>query len=75
MYDGDAPLAERRAQALAVDHAQLAELLGDAELRELLDPDVLDTLERQIQSIDEDRRARSVDGVARHVAARRRPHA
>jgi ATP-dependent helicase Lhr and Lhr-like helicase len=63
LYDGDAPLAERRAQALAVDHAQLRELLGDAELRELLDPDVLDTLERQLQSLDEDRRARSVDGV------------
>ena len=37
LYDGDAPLAERRAQALAVDQAQLRELLGDAELRELLD--------------------------------------
>ena len=37
LYDGDAPLAERRAQALSVDHAQLRELLGDAELRELLD--------------------------------------
>ena len=37
LYDGDAPLAERRAQALAVDQAQLRELLGEAELRELLD--------------------------------------
>jgi len=63
LYDGDAPLAERRAQALAVDHAQLRDLLGDAELRELLDPDVLETLERQLQSLDEDRRARSVDGL------------
>ena len=42
IYDGDAPLAERRAQALSVDQAQLRELLGDAELRELLDPDALD---------------------------------
>ena len=41
IYDGDAPLAERRAQALSVDQAQLRELLGDAELRELLDPDAL----------------------------------
>ena len=41
IYDGDAPLAERRAQALAVDQAQLRELLGDAELRELLDADAL----------------------------------
>ena len=40
LYDGDAPLAERRAQALAVDQSQLRELLGDAELRELLDADV-----------------------------------
>ena len=37
IYDGDAPLAERRAQALSVDQAQLRELLGDAELRDLLD--------------------------------------
>ncbi len=42
LYDGDAPLAERRAQALAVDQAQLRELLGDAELRELLDADAID---------------------------------
>ena len=40
LYDGDAPLAERRAQALSVDQAQLRELLGDAELRELLDATV-----------------------------------
>jgi ATP-dependent Lhr-like helicase len=63
LYDGDAPLAERRAQALSVDHAQLQDLLGDAELRELLDPDVLDGLERQLQSLDEGYRARSADGV------------
>ncbi len=63
LYDGDAPLAERRAQALAVDHAQLRELLGDAELRELLDPDVIDTLERQLQGLEEGYRARTVDGV------------
>ena len=41
IYDGDAPLAERRAQALAIDQAQLRELLGEPELRELLDPDAL----------------------------------
>src|SRR4029078_13488911 len=38
-------------------------LVGAAELRELLDPDVLETLERQLQSLDEDRRARSGDGL------------
>ena len=41
IYDGDAPLAERRAQALAIDQNQLRELLGEAELRELLDEEAL----------------------------------
>ena len=41
MYEGDAPLAERRAQALALDSSLLAELLGQADLRELLDPAVV----------------------------------
>jgi ATP-dependent Lhr-like helicase len=63
IYDGDAPLAERRAQALAIDQTQLRELLGDAELRELLDADSLDDIERQLQNLDSDHRARSVDGV------------
>ena len=52
LYDGDAPLAERRAQALAVDQAQLRELLGDAELRELLDAESMDAIERQLQRLD-----------------------
>ena len=52
IYDGDAPLAERRAQALSVDQAQLRELLGDAELRELLDPDAHRRVERQLQHLD-----------------------
>ncbi len=38
IYDGDAPLAERRAQALSIDQSQLEEMLGDSDLRELLDP-------------------------------------
>jgi ATP-dependent Lhr-like helicase len=63
IYDGDAPLAERRAQALSIDQAQLRELLGEAELRELLDADALADVERQLQQIDERYRARSVDGV------------
>jgi ATP-dependent Lhr-like helicase len=63
IYEGDAPLAERRAQALAIDQAQLRELLGDAELRELLDPAVLAQLERELQRLDERFRARSADGV------------
>jgi ATP-dependent helicase Lhr and Lhr-like helicase len=63
IYDGDAPLAERRAQALSVDQSQLRELLGDAELRELLDPDALDTVERQLQYLDEGRRVKTMDGI------------
>src|SRR5262249_37938700 len=49
MYEGDAPLAERRALALSVDQAQLRELLGESELRELLDPDAIAMLELQLQ--------------------------
>ena len=63
IYDGDAPLAERRAQALSVDQAQLRELLGDAELRELLDPDALDLVERQLQHLDPSYRVQSADGL------------
>lgn len=61
LYEGDAPLQERRAQALVVDPRQLRELLGEAELRELLDPAALDTLERALQALDEEHRARSAD--------------
>jgi ATP-dependent Lhr-like helicase len=63
LYDGDAPLAERRAQALSVDHAQLRELLGEAELRDLLDVEVMAALERQLQHVDERYHARHADGV------------
>ncbi len=45
VYEGDSPIAERRAAALALDPGLLAELLGRAELRELLDPDVLAEIE------------------------------
>jgi ATP-dependent Lhr-like helicase len=61
LYDGDAPLAERRAQALAVDQAQLRELLGEAELRELLDRGALAETELALQCLDETRRATSPD--------------
>ena len=63
IYDGDAPLAERRAQALAVDQSQLRELLGDAELRELLDAESMDAIERQLQRLDPQYRVKSADGV------------
>ena len=52
LYEGDAPLAERRAQALAVDQAQLRELLGEAELRELIDRRALGELELTLQCLD-----------------------
>ncbi len=64
MYEGDAPLAERRAQALALDTALLAELLGQDGLRELLDPSVVDQTERDLQHLSESRRCRDLEGVA-----------
>ena len=63
IYDGDAPLAERRAQALSVDQTQLRELLGDAELRDLLDAGALEEVELQLQHLDDRYKARSPDGV------------
>jgi ATP-dependent Lhr-like helicase len=63
IYDGDAPLAERRAQALAIDQAQLRELLGEPELRELLDADALQQLELELQHLDERHKAKSVDAI------------
>lgn len=64
MYEGDSPLAERRAQALALDSALLAELLGQADLRELLDLDAVAETERELQRLAADRRARDLEGVA-----------
>jgi ATP-dependent helicase Lhr and Lhr-like helicase len=61
MYEGDAPLAERRAAALALDRDLLRELLGAEELRDLIDADVLADLELELQRLVENRRARSVD--------------
>ncbi|WP_371655065.1 MULTISPECIES: ATP-dependent helicase [unclassified Streptomyces] len=64
LYEGDSPLAERRAAALSLDSRLLAELLGQAELRELLDADVLTELEQELQWLTEDRRIKDVEGVA-----------
>ncbi len=63
IYEGDAPLAERRAQALSIDQSQLEELLGDTDLRELLDPAALDEVEAKIQSLDPEYRAAHADGI------------
>ncbi|MGW2393198.1 Lhr family helicase [Streptomyces lydicamycinicus] len=64
LYEGDSPLAERRAAALSLDSRLLAELLGQAELRELLDAEVLAELERELQWRTDDRRVKDVEGVA-----------
>ncbi|MGE0217288.1 ATP-dependent helicase [Mycolicibacterium sp.] len=64
MYEGDSPLAERRAAALALDPTLLAELLGRVELRELLDGDVVATTTRQLQHLTPERAARDAEGVA-----------
>ncbi|MEU6181093.1 ATP-dependent helicase [Streptomyces coeruleorubidus] len=64
LYEGDSPLAERRAAALSLDSRLLAELLGQAELRELLDAEVLTELERELQWLTEDRRVKDAEGVA-----------
>ena len=61
MYEGDAPLAERRAAALALDRDLLRDLLGAEELRDLLDPEVLADVELQLQCLTPGRRARSAD--------------
>lgn len=70
MYEGDAPLAERRAQALTLDRELFRDLLGDGELRELLDPDAIDETEAALQWLSETRRARNADqlhDLLRHV--------
>jgi ATP-dependent Lhr-like helicase len=63
MYEGDAPLAERRAQALSLDRSILAELLGREELRDLIDQAALADLELELQLLTPERRARGPDGL------------
>jgi len=64
MYEGDAPLAERRAQALTLDPALLAELLGSDGLRELLDPQVVADTERDLQKLSPERQCTTLENVA-----------
>ncbi|MGB3369919.1 MAG: crosslink repair DNA glycosylase YcaQ family protein, partial [Rhodococcus sp. (in: high G+C Gram-positive bacteria)] len=64
MYEGDSPLAERRAQALSLDSTLLAELLGRVELRELLDQSVIEITESELQRLAPDRHAKDIEGVA-----------
>ena len=63
MYEGDSPIAERRAAALTLDQGLLAELLGRAELRELLDVDVLAEVEGELQRTAQSRRARDAEAL------------
>jgi ATP-dependent helicase Lhr and Lhr-like helicase len=64
LYEADTPLAERRAAALTLDRDLLAELLGEGELRELLSPEELVTLELELQHLADERRVRHTDAVA-----------
>ena len=61
MYEGDAPLAERRAAALALDRELLRDLLGTEELRSLLDAEVVAQVELELQRLTPERAARDVD--------------
>jgi ATP-dependent helicase Lhr and Lhr-like helicase len=64
IYEGDAPLAERRAQALALDTGLLSELLGRSELRELLDAEAMSEVEAELQRLPAARHPRDLDGAA-----------
>jgi ATP-dependent helicase Lhr and Lhr-like helicase len=61
IYEADAPLAERRAQALTIDFERLRELLGEADLRSLLDPEVIAEHQASLQRLS--RPAASADAV------------
>ncbi len=63
MYEGDTPNAERRAAALSLDRDLLRELLGQEELRELIDPVALEQVEADLQRTSERTRAANVDGL------------
>ncbi len=63
MYEGDTPNAERRAAALALDRDLLRELLGQEELRELIDPEALEEVEAQLQHLTEAGRAGDRDAL------------
>src|SRR6202044_635860 len=63
MYEGDTPNAERRAAALSLDRDLLRELLGQEELRDLIDPGALEQVEHDLQFLSEIRRATSRDGL------------
>src|SRR3954447_24033351 len=63
MYEGDTPNAERRAAALSLDRDLLRELLGQEELRELIDPEALAEVEADLQRRSDRTKADSVDAL------------
>ncbi len=63
MYEGDTPNAERRAAALSLDRDLLRELLGQEELRDLIDPGALERVEADLQCLSEPTRAANRDGL------------
>ena len=63
MYEGDTPNAERRAAALSLDRELLRELLGQEELRDLIDPGALAQVEDDLQLLSDMRRATTRDGL------------
>ena len=73
MYEGDTPNAERRAAALSLDRDLLRELLGQEELRELIDADALEQVEADLQHRSERTRADDARRAGRRAAPRRRP--
>ena len=72
MYEGDTPNAERRAAALSLDRDLLRELLGQEELRDLIDPAALEAVEADLQCLSEAARATSRDGLLDVLRPRRR---
>ena len=64
LYEGDSPLAERRAAALTLDPALLGELLGQTDLRDLLDAAAIAQVVEQVQHLTAERRARGPEDAA-----------
>ena len=73
MYEGDTPNAERRAAALSLDRDLLRELLGQEELRELIDADALAEVEASLQRLTEQMRAANTDSLHDALRGARRP--
>lgn len=64
LYGTDAPLAERRASVLSLDSGLLGDLLGQADIGELLDPRVVERVDGELQRQVPERRAKGREGIA-----------